>query len=542
MSLEQIVKVQITRDTQVPTRAGFGTQIFWCYHQNFPELCRVFGDPSELLDLGFTTSSPAYQAMTAAWSQSPRAGLFAVGRRTLPFSMAVRLTPQSFEDGKRYAFQAVSPGGVITEIDYTVPSGADLDDVCDALISQLDAVAGVSASGAVQVVTLTPTDTTLGFEYEFTIRVDDVITTITHTNGGSETATTICDAFRTQINAITGTTVVASGTSTCVITGAAGKSFLLGTLQDEITAVDSSAASTSVLLTADVPGTVFDLRGMPHRSLLELDVETADPGVAADFAELLSEDPSRWYMITADHLSQAQVEALAPLVEAQDKMLLAGLSDSELWDGAEDEDTASELQSAAYSQTPIFGLMNRVSGYHASALAGRCLPYTPGEETWALKTLVGVQPDSLTTGDVLAAIGDSENLPGKKFTIYTRQAGQNVTRNGHVPDGDYIDTIRGVHALKARIAEDVFAQLIRLPKVPFTDSGIQLIAGVVRNTIQGFVTRGFIAASPPFVVTVPLAADVDPSAKANRLLPDIVFTATLAGAIHSVKVQGTVSL
>jgi hypothetical protein len=44
------------------------------------------------------------------------------------------------------------------------------------------------------------------------------------------------------------------------------------------------------------------------------------------------------------------------------------------------------------------------------------------------------------------------------------------------------------------------------------------------------------------VVTFPRAKDVDPAAKARRLLPDLNFTATLAGAIHRVKIVGKVSL
>jgi len=43
-------------------------------------------------------------------------------------------------------------------------------------------------------------------------------------------------------------------------------------------------------------------------------------------------------------------------------------------------------------------------------------------------------------------------------------------------------------------------------------------------------------------ITVPAVADVDPNDKANRLLPDVEFEATLAGAVHKVKIHGVVKL
>ena len=56
------------------------------------------------------------------------------------------------------------------------------------------------------------------------------------------------------------------------------------------------------------------------------------------------------------------------------------------------------------------------------------------------------------------------------------------------------------------------------------------------------VANDFLSNDPAPLVTVPKAADVPPTDKANRILRDVKFTATLAGAIHAVVIRGKVSV
>ena len=84
--------------------------------------------------------------------------------------------------------------------------------------------------------------------------------------------------------------------------------------------------------------------------------------------------------------------------------------------------------------------------------------------------------------------------------------------------------------------------MINLPKIPFTDPGIAIIEAEVRGVMDLGISKGIFAADPAPTVSVPLAVDVDTNDKANRLLPDVNFTAVLAGAIHFVEVNGTVTL
>ena len=46
---------------------------------------------------------------------------------------------------------------------------------------------------------------------------------------------------------------------------------------------------------------------------------------------------------------------------------------------------------------------------------------------------------------------------------------------------------------------------------------------------------------PSYTIQVPLSMTISPNDKANRILRDVYFTARLAGAIHVVQIQGTLT-
>ena len=102
----------------------------------------------------------------------------------------------------------------------------------------------------------------------------------------------------------------------------------------------------------------------------------------------------------------------------------------------------------------------------------------------------------------------------------------------------------------------MFVTLAKNEKVPFTNGGIAQIGAQVTAALQASVTDGLIASSrpnaitgdeetPAFTVTVPNVADISAIDRAARIIPasnPISFEGTLAGAIHTVNVRGTLSV
>lgn len=170
---------------------------------------------------------------------------------------------------------------------------------------------------------------------------------------------------------------------------------------------------------------------------------------------------------------------------------------------------------------------------------GRQFPKDPGSSTWKFKSLTGVVANGSTTGKPYLTTSELNTLFGKEGNGYNLIAGIGITENGTVGSGEYIDVIRGVDWLKARIQTLVFTPLIQLNKVPYTDAGIQIVVTQLKAALQEGVDADFIS---DYEVTFPEVADISQTDKAARLLPDVNFTATLAGAIHKVEINGVVAL
>jgi hypothetical protein len=169
------------------------------------------------------------------------------------------------------------------------------------------------------------------------------------------------------------------------------------------------------------------------------------------------------------------------------------------------------------------------------AAASRLLAYIPGSYTGAYKTLENVE-------SINPSAADETILLANHINFYPTIAGRPVTYQGwaYGATSGYIDTYIGALYLETRMAEDVFAVMAQQLKIPFTNNGINLIVNSVKARLSQSVKDGFLAADPAPIVQAPLASEVSAIDKSNRLLQTIEFEAETAGAIHTVKIHGTI--
>lgn len=198
-------------------------------------------------------------------------------------------------------------------------------------------------------------------------------------------------------------------------------------------------------------------------------------------------------------------------------------------------DLGAELKALTYDRTALMygGAAN--TEYPEAAWAGLILPENPGSVTWFAKTLAGVTPDDLTDAQKTKALGNNVNT-------YTTIGGVNLTQNGTMASGRFIDIRRGVDWLQARMEENIFSRIVNTKKIPYTNAGIALIEDQIRFTLNDAITKNVIAADPAPTIVTPTVLSVSANDRANRLLPDVTFSAMLAGAIHEVQINGTVSV
>jgi hypothetical protein len=367
---------------------------------------------------------------------------------------------------------------------------------------------GRRASAFTQGWTLVPTNTDEDFVYQFRIITPDGTSTlITYTNGAAETVATIVTALTALITAIT-----------------------------DLTATDNV---TDVGVAADNAGELFDLREISGftvpvlgRGLDVADV-TADPGIVADVTAIRTEDDD-WYALILDSNSQAEVESIAVTIETLAKIFVPNTMDTDVKDGSGGS-VADTLNAASYARTGLLFSGNALLNYAGAAWLGGQLPRDPGSSTWAFKTLATIAADPLTPTEIT-------NLEGLEVNHYQRIAGIDITRQGVMAGGEFIDITRGIDFITARMQERVFGLLASNPKVPFTDAGVDLVRGEMLAVLGLAVGQSILAEDPEPTVTAPLVANVSTADKAIRQLPDMNFDGTLAGAIHRVVIRGTLTV
>jgi hypothetical protein len=167
-----------------------------------------------------------------------------------------------------------------------------------------------------------------------------------------------------------------------------------------------------------------------------------------------------------------------------------------------------------------------------AAYFGKMLTKQPGAATWKFWELQSVPTYELTQGQV-------SNVEAKNATWYMTTADVPMTSNGQVASGEYIDVIHGLDWLKARIQNLVFTALNNVDKVPYTDEGVQMVVSPLKSALEEAKKNGILAS---YEITFPAVADVSVTDKGRRFLPDIGFTGVLAGAVHSTKIHGVVTL
>lgn len=322
--------------------------------------------------------------------------------------------------------------------------------------------------------------------------------------------------------------------------------------------------ATGVLVTATVgPGTdvlrlTADTAGIPF-SVTETDANmtqattTPSSGMAEDLLAITNEQPD-WYCLLITEQDNQSIRTAAAIIEAQRRIFVAQSANAAVvatpynLGTALGDDIASKLKVRGFARTAI--------AYHpvatellAAAWVGAVLPFVAGSLTWKFKELAGVAGYSLTSTQ-------RTNLVSKNGNGLMDFGGRNITFEGWMAVGEFIDVIHGLDRLHSRIQELIAITFLSLPKVPMTQKGIEMLAANVRTALAeaSNPTVALIADSrvrngktevPAFTVTPPSIADIPSGDRAARRIPasnPILFEGTLAGAIHDVNITGAVAV
>jgi len=349
-------------------------------------------------------------------------------------------------------------------------------------------------------VTITPTvaDTTV---YSFKANG----TLITFTSDGTATAAEIVTGLKAALTTAsiptTGASgIVATGTTTLILTPS-GDASSIANYTANLVAVN--AASVEDWVSATIPAV---------RAIKD-----------------------QWYMLSIDTHVDATVLAVAAYIEGikatSPKFYVFSSAASDIKTSAT-TDIFSLVKALSYTHTAYI-YSGMATSFAECGLVGRFAPEQAGSNIWEQKTIVGLTVDTLTPDEI-------SYIHGKNGATYENVGSVDVVIGGKCADGGWIDESIFVDWLKSRIQESVWALLVNTRKIGYTSAGAAAIEGSMRSVMAEGIQVGGLAADPAPVVTVPNVLNLSSAQRATRTLPDVTFTARLAGAIRATTISGTV--
>lgn len=346
------------------------------------------------------------------------------------------------------------------------------------------------------------TDTTVGKVYSITIERSGTEYTATYTVLASSSATIIATGLKAAIDALS--------------------------ITDMVTTVGSGALTCE----CDSDGEMYEYSAIsPWLTVTDM---TAVGDLVTELAAVTLEDPEYYGLVVADGQSEACINAVAAVVEAQVRMFVSDTINGDTLVPGTTTDVLSDLKGNEYQRTYV--QFSQTPGeFAAAALLSSRLAAKPGSDTWAFKQLVGITPVVLNATQL-------GSLNTKRGNWYTAIKEVNNTFWGKTPSGLFADTIRGNDAMIDEIQTRVYALFSNNPKVAYTDAGIAQVTGEVKSAMQKYSRAPYnFVDGATIVVTAPRASAVSTLDKTNRTLNDVAFSATLQGAIHNVATSGVLS-
>lgn len=442
MALSDHVTLTLQDGSLGVARAGFGIPLILSVNAAWAERVRTYTDLEGVGD-DFATTSPEYLAASALFSQEPHPETIKIGRAVGKPTVVYTLNITTVEHSHTYKLLVKGPGITETTVEYAADSATTDGEIVVGLVAAL--------------------------------------------------------------NAVTGNTYLAAGTT------------------------------SPFTITADAAGTWFSVESL-EPGYVKIDLTHAEPAttIATDLTAIRAEDDA-WYCLYTlpAYNSDAYVKAAAAAIEPLKKIYCADLSMSEtatLADGG--GDTADDLQGLNYDRTftvyhPSPASMN------GAAWLGTRLPWDPGKATWKF-----AQPDGVTA--VNATATHATNLVAKNCNFLQTTAGIDIMREGVMVGGEFIDKIRDLDYLEDDLTKSVYEVLAAALKVPYTNQGIAMIENAIRGSLLRAVALGIIDSD--FTITVPKVINTSANDRAIRRLSGVKFSCRMQGAVHKVTITGVVSV
>ena len=239
----------------------------------------------------------------------------------------------------------------------------------------------------------------------------------------------------------------------------------------------------------------------------------------------------RQLILTENNVNTAEeIKTVSPVVETlKNKVVFFSVTKDETLAGV----TKSNIE-----RTFIFFCSNPTNGGMAvGALVGATAGLDVGSFTYKNLILKGITPESLTDSEITA-------IHNKGGVTFVTKAGDNVTSEGKVLGGEYLDIIDSKDYVISQLEYQIQKLLNTSLKVPYDNNGIAMLESVAINVMKDAYEKGIIAigedGKPAYSVSFGKREDTDASDRVARRYVLGQFKFSLAGAIHEVEIKGEI--
>ncbi len=264
-------------------------------------------------------------------------------------------------------------------------------------------------------------------------------------------------------------------------------------------------------------------------------IATVLPLISAQYAD--------WYFLSTESHSDADIQAAASYAKTNYKLHVYSTSDDSVKSASNMDNIMETLKSLSYDS---------VGMYHESAdtefpeggIVGSMASRDPSfGDSIHLKTFPGVVTSLLTETERSAIWGHNGNF-------YRSYAGFGAFWEGKTASGQYADTIRFSHWMKARTEESVYAYMRKRSNLglsmKMSDDDLPVLESIMRNNPinvginNGSILTGYDATNQVFydpVITIPKRANIPSADVANRVLNNVKVEVIYNNSLHFVKIN-----
>lgn len=266
-------------------------------------------------------------------------------------------------------------------------------------------------------------------------------------------------------------------------------------------------------------------------------------GTAVDSLPNVWQQPWRHLIVAGlGEESESTVHAIAALVEERGdaesaegldkKIFFARVSDLSEVSGDGNSIVEYERTFCLYypSETPVCP---------EAAVAGKTAGKPLGSISYKNKIVADVPASDLTNEQIKAA---------HDLGCYciVKKAGQVVTSEGKVGEGEYVDVVDGKDYIINNMEYDMQAYAMSVDKIPFDNNGIAVLESICLNVLNDGVQQGIIATTdagvPDYNVNFAPRSATTEEERETRTYTRGEFDFRLAGAIHNARVHGIVEV